>query len=140
MMRLILVLALVVSTACASLPAKQRAVVSLQASELALEAAHDAERAAFLSHVPGLTVSVHQRIAGAFVVAFDAQITAATALKAWRAGEPAPVSVAEYRHDLTDIMTLVSQVLPSTHATVTHAQQAIEEATKVAALIGGQSW
>lgn len=147
------VLAALVS-ACASLPVKQKAVVSLQASEMALEASHDAERALCspnadktkpIQHCDGsialkigLTDAKHKEIAGLYVTAFDAQLKAATALKAWRAGDPYPTTVAEYQHGASDILILVAQVFPKSQATVTKAQQAVNEAAKIAALLGGK--
>lgn len=141
-----------VLSACASLPVKQQAVVSLQASETALEAAHDAERllcsptadqTAPIRHCDGaqaiaigLTDARHQAIARVFAIAFDTQIKAATALKAWRAGDPAPSSVADYQRDLTDVLTLIQQLVPQAVGVATQAQDAVNKAAAVAAILG----
>ncbi len=139
-------------TACASLPLKQKAVVSLQASETALEASHDAERllcsptsnqalpiktcdgptAASI----GLTTAKHQELARIFSKAFDTEIKAATVLKAWRAGDPPPASVTEYQRDVNAVLILVSHMIPNAHSVISKAQQAVDTAAAVVTLIG----
>lgn len=139
---------------CASLPLKQRAVVSLQASETALEAAHDAERLlcsptadqtkaitrcdGARAAAIGLTDAKHQALARAFSIAFDMEIRAANALIAWHAGEPPPSSLADYQTTLKEILAVIGTTIPSTETTVEKIQQAIDEAVKIAALLGGK--
>lgn len=139
---------------CASLPVKQRAVNSLQASELALEAAWDAERAicspaatpttpltqcdGAVAAAVGLTFAQHQAIDRQFSTAFGGIDTAQTALKAWRAGDPVPTTLLNYQTALHDVLTAVAAILPKTAAPVTKVQQAIDEAAQIAALIGVQ--
>ncbi len=152
--KVLLALALVGSftAGCASLPVKQRAVVSLQASETALEAAHDAERllcsptadqTKAITHCDGaqaaaigLTDDVHRRLARLFSIAFDAQEKAALVLKTWRAGDPAPASFADYRRVASEILGLVGEIVPKEQDAVAKAQQAVDEAAKVAAVMG----
>ena len=121
MKRLILVVLLASAVACASLPAKQQAVGSLQASETALESAHDIERA-LCFNVPatekgthctnpvattiGLTDAKHQQMAVVFSDAFTVVITAGNALKLWQAGQPVPTSVLQYQADVNQILAL----------------------------------
>jgi hypothetical protein len=148
----VLVVALVVTAACASLPAKQRAVVGLQASETALEAAHDAERALCAPSANqsqpivqcdgaqaaaiGLTDARHQQLARVFATAFASEAHAATALKAWQAGDPAPVTVADYHKDVTAVLALVANLIPSAQSVVTKVQTAVDEAAAIAKLVG----
>jgi len=152
MKRILVVSLLALVTACASLSLKQNAVVSLQASETALEAAHDAERllcsptadqAQAITHCDGagaqalgLTDAKHQQLARLFSTAFGAEALAANALTVWRAGDPPPSNVADYQKDLDDILALVEQTFPSTHVTVTKTQAAVDEAAKIAVILG----
>lgn len=141
-------------SACASLPLKQRAVVSLQASETALEASHNAERTLCsptadptkaITHcdgstaaVIGLTDAVHQDLARKFAAAFDVQIVAATAVQTWRAGEPPPKSVADYHRDLTDLLAVIKTSVPKSGTVVDKAQESLDKAAAVAAIFGVQ--
>jgi hypothetical protein len=139
-------------SACASLPLKQKAVVGLQASEMALEASHDAERALCspaadktqpITHCDGagaaavgLTDALHRQLATQFAIAFDVEIKAANALKAWRSGDPPPSDLADYKLAVDEILKLIAQTFPKTEPTVVKAQAAVDEAAKVAALVG----
>jgi hypothetical protein len=147
-----LLVALVLAVSCASLPLKQKAVVSLAASETALEAAHDTERALCaptadqtkaITHCDGaqaatlqLTDARHVAIAAVFSKAFDTEIKAAEALKVWRAGEPAPVGVAAYQKDLADLLALVAQTIPKSKDVVSKIQLALDQAAATALLLG----
>ena len=153
MIRRCSVLLLLLLAGCASLPLKQQAVVSLQASETALEAAHDLERG-FCFVTPAteagghctnplaatlhLTDATHQRLADLFSRAFALEIKAAIALKAWRAGEPAPTDVAGYQKDISDILAVVKTLAPGAAPIVAKAQAAVDEAAKVATLLGAR--
>jgi hypothetical protein len=148
-----LVLCVSLVSACASLPLKQKAVTSLQASEVALEAAHDLERGlCFISPATesgghctspvaasvGLTDERHQQLAALFAKAFEVEIKAATVLQAWQSGDPAPASIAEYQADITAILNVARQLLASTNAqhVIDKAQQAVDAAAVVAAVLG----
>lgn len=138
-------------TGCASLPQKQRAVMSLAASEAALAASHDAERllcsptanqTTAITHCEGaqasaigLTDERHRQLARLFATAFDAEVKAATALKLWRAGDPAPSSVADYQRDVQGILSAVLVLAPRTERVVSKAQEAVDQVAAVAALI-----
>jgi hypothetical protein len=138
--------------ACASLSKKQTAVVSLQASETALEASHDAERLlcnptadqkAAITHCEGssaesigLTDARHQAIAKAYSIAFASEIKAASALQAWKAGDPAPSNLAEYQVDLNAILDLVGSTIPQTQTTVVKIKEAITAAASIASIAG----
>jgi hypothetical protein len=150
--RIGLTLATLGIVACASLPLKQKAVISLQASEMALEASHDLERSLCsptadqtqpIRHCDGpqaatlgLTDARHSALAVKFSKAFDLEIQAATALKLWRSGEPAPADFAGYRQVINEILTDVLQFLPKSQPIVEKAQAAVDEAGHVAALLG----
>lgn len=150
---LILVLAGAVAvSACASLPLKQQAVVTLAASESALEAAHDFERSLCsptadktkaITHCDGagaaslgLTDAKHQQLARLFSSAFGDEQKASAALKAWQAGAPAPSDLAGYQQDIQTILALVGQTFPQTHDIVVKAQEAVDDAAKVATTLG----
>jgi len=140
------------SGACASLPAKQKAVVSLQASELALEGAHETERNLCsptadktqpITHCEGVTAATlqltdarHQQLATLFSRAFEAEGKAAQALKAWQAGEPAPASLAEYRKVIQDTLDAVLAGLPNAATLIAKIKAAVDSAAQTAALVG----
>ena len=129
--RPILLVALALSlTACASVPLKQRATLSVQSVEIGLGAIQDAERqlcdpvaAAVRPPVPiprcqgpvaasiGLTTARHQAFARRLVTAFDLQLKTATALLAWRAGDPAPASLDELRTVLNEILNFIRELV-----------------------------
>jgi hypothetical protein len=148
-----IILALAIfSGGCASLPAKQKAVVGLQTSELALEGAHDTERNLCsptadktqpITHCDGvaaatlqLTDARHQQLATLFSNAFDAQGRAAVALQAWQAGEPAPASLAEYRKVIQDTLDAVLAGLPNAATLIAKIKAAVDSAAQTAALVG----
>ncbi len=108
---LVLILALTF-TACASLPAKEKAVTSLASAQTSLEVMQDAERRACnpvsfdadalkpvtectgpLSVALGLTTAKHQAFASGMAKAYNLQKRAAIALQAWKPGTPAPVEL-----------------------------------------------
>lgn len=132
--------------------AKTNAVVSLQAAETLLEASHDAERLlcngtanqlAPIQHCNaqgialGLTDERHHQLAVFYAHAFDVQGKAALALKAWRAGDPAPATVAQYAKDAADIVDVANQIAPG-NPFVTKAQAALAQINQVLTIIGGK--
>jgi hypothetical protein len=137
--------------ACASAPIKQQAVVTLGASERALEAAHDAERllcnpgadqttVITTCNGPGadlvkLTSEKHVQLAGLFSKAFATEILAAKSLQAWRSGEPAPSSIADYQRDINAILSAVVSLLPEAKDLISKTQKADVEAKKTAAAV-----
>ncbi len=145
-------LALVFVGACASLPpAKDVAIVGLQASEVALGAAQDNERAlCFVSpqiesgpHCTnpiaagaGLTDARHQSARDGFIAAFGVQKRAATALQLWQPGQPAPSDVASYQAALTQILNIAKVLDPNGQAFLDKAQSAVDEAAKAATAVG----
>lgn len=125
-------------SACASLSLKQRAVVSLQATHAALSAAQDFERQAYATHsVPGLTPLKHQELAMFFSHAFESEIKATVVLKAWKAGDPVPSSLAELQADSASALVVLKQLLPGSAGLVDKIQAIADEAFKVAALLKG---
>lgn len=141
------------SSACASLPLKERATVSLNASEIALEGSHNAERrfcspnadqTQTITHCDGLAASAigltdakHQALARIYSRAFAAQIVAAQALLAWRAGDPAPVSLTQYQAVILEIIAEVTKIWPSAHDVVSKAQLAKTDAEQTVRMMGG---
>jgi hypothetical protein len=149
MKRLVLVLVLV--SACASLPLKQQAVVSLQASETALEGAHDIERSlCFVSpsteqggHCTNpqaatvkLTDATHQKLAGIFAQAFAAEIKGAMALQALQAGQPAPADVASYQADIQAILVEAKTLDPAASSFIGQIQSAVDSGAAVLVALG----
>lgn len=150
MKRLILVLALTF-TACASLPVKQKAVIGLQASETALEGAHNIERSlCFVTpstesggHCTNpqaaavkLSDATHQKLATIFAKAFAIEIKAAIALQAWQAGQPVPTDVAGYQAAIQDALVTAKQLDPAASALITQIQSAVDSAAAVALALG----
>jgi hypothetical protein len=146
-----LVVVMVVFSACASLPVKQQAVQGLQASEAALESAHDIERSMCFNtpatetggHCTNplaasikLTDAQHQKLAQYFSDAFAVEIKAAIALKAWQAGQAAPTDIAGYQTDITAILALVQTLDPGAAPLVAQAQLAVNSAASTMALVG----
>lgn len=153
MRRIVLALVLVLAgcTATQQLTVKQQAVGSLQNSELALEAAHDLERSLCfnapatesggrctnpLAKTVGLTDARHQQSAGLFALAFDVEIKAATALKTWKAGDPAPLTLVGYQQTIGDLLTITKTLDPGASAFLAKVQAAVDEAGKIAVLVG----
>lgn len=152
-MKLMISVSCVAVLLACSLPLKQRATISLQASEAALESAHDIERGLCfinpraesgthctnaIAATVGLTDARHQQAAVYFSKAFADEIIAANILLAYRAGDPPPNSVATYQKDISDLLTLARELIPNTKAQdfLTKAQLAVDEATKVAIIVG----
>lgn len=150
MKRYILVLCVLLS-ACASLPVKQQAVVSLQASETALVGAHDIERSlCFVSpstesggHCTNpqaaavkLTDATHQKLAGIFAKAFAGEIQAAIALKGWQAGAPPPTDLAGYQFDIQQALATAKLLDPAAAALIAQIQSAVDSAAAVALALG----
>jgi len=107
---------------------KAGSVVTLEAAETALEAAHDLERSTcnaladqtqpITTCTPdaaalGLTTAKHQAIAKAFAKAFTVNEQAAAALKLWKPGDPAPASFVAYVAAANDIATAAATLAPS---------------------------
>jgi hypothetical protein len=153
MKRIVLTLCLAGSLACASVPVKQQAVMSLQASETALETAHDMERSLCFTTPPietgghctnplapqlGLTDTVHQQLAKLFSRAFEYEGKAALVLQTWRAGDPVPTSVSGYQKDITDILALANTLLPGpqTQAFLAKTKEAVDAGAKIAVAVG----
>ncbi len=114
MKRFVLVFALLAASACAHLQTKQTATISLQSVDTALGAAQDFEQSAYANRtISGLTPALHQQIAALFAKAFDAEIQAATILKAWKAGDPYPSSLTELQGDVDQALVLARQILTS---------------------------
>jgi len=145
-----LALAFVYGEACAKTSLKQQGVVSLAASEQALEAAHNMERSLCnpqadqtkaitecTQNAVGLTTEIHSQVALAFSKAFSTEILAANALRAWKSGEPAPASLADYQRDLQEIVAVITRLLPQARDLIGRTLAAADEAKKTATAVGG---
>lgn len=146
--------ALVATTACASVPLKVQATRSLQASETALAAAQDLERALCFnspttergSHCTNpaalsvkLTDEVHVKFAQGFSNAFKVQDKAALEVEHWQMGQPQPPSFALYYADAKELLGLaqaLATVDSRTAQLLAHAQAAVDAAGAVAAALG----
>lgn len=123
------------ATACASMPVKTKALVSLQSVETALGTAQDFERANYVAlgeNVPAsdtlrrycpataladalhpsgqplpANATVHQVVSCLFVQAFASQATSAKALQAWSAGTAPPSALGELRGEADTIFGIV---------------------------------
>lgn len=137
--RLGTVLAIALMVACAHLPAKQKAVSGLQAAHAALASAQDFERQTYASgSLPALTAQRHADISRFFIKAFDDELKAGVALKAWRAGDPAPASLVDYQTDITQALAVARAVAPSGGTIIDKVQVVLDEVVKVIlALQGG---
>lgn len=152
-MRRLIVLVALLSFGCASLPAKQKAVVSLQASETALEGAHNLERSlCFVTpateaggHCTNpqaasvkLTDATHQKLATFFAQAFAVEIKAAVALKAWQAGAPAPSDVTTYRATIQQILDTAKTLDPGAASFIQQVQASVDATAAVLTSLGVQ--
>lgn len=140
MKRLCLIVTFALVCACANLPLKQRAVVSLAASEMALETAHNTERSICsptsdqskaITHCDGpqaatfgLTDARHKDLALAFSRAFAAESLAAMTLQRWKAGDPAPTTLVEYQRLVNDILNTILAILPQAKDLTAQTQKA----------------
>jgi hypothetical protein len=132
---------LVVATmaACAHLGAKQKAVNGLRSTHLALSAAQDFERSAYnAKSIPGLTAQRHADISRAFSKAFANELVAGQALKAWRAGEPAPQSLVQLQKDVDDALVVAKAAVPSGGPLLDKVQAVFDEIARVAAALTGK--
>jgi hypothetical protein len=117
---------LALSCACASLPAKEKAVTSLATIQGQLELVQDTERRACnaasfdadamkpitecagpLSTTLQLTTAKHQQFASGMAKAFSLQRRAAIALQAWHPGQPAPAELVGLQSQASDLLTLL---------------------------------
>lgn len=162
-----LILLTITAWACGStgISVKQTSVLSLQVSETSLEGAQNIERSlCFVSPAtesgpvctnpvaaqvglsklvddpqsPGVKIQVHQLMARYFAKAFQDEILAATALIAWRAGDPAPASVAEYQADINQTLLVAQTLVPGvlTQPLVTKIQLAISSGGGILTAVG----
>lgn len=110
-------LALLFVASCASVPRKEKALQVYQSIHASISSVQDAERLLCLPDATtpthctstlapklGLTDAKHVDINAKLVKAFALEIQVGTALKAWRAGDPAP-------HGLSELSTVANEVL-----------------------------
>jgi hypothetical protein len=147
---------------CASLPAKQKATLTLQSVETALGTAQDLERAnhtalgldapatpaeAKLCTAPASMLVLppnpthHQVLGCLFAVAFDGQNKASIALQAWQAGQTPPTFVAELKDETGTLFTFAQGVVhgQQAQAILEHLKSAVDTALSVYQLVGGVS-
>ncbi len=114
---LALLFAAFVSLSACSVSLKQHAVQSVQAAETSLGTAQDFELSTYhAATLPALTAQRHAAIQRTFSHAFQVQIDAATALKAYKAGDPVPASVSAVLADAQVVWGLAAQIVPSLQA------------------------
>jgi hypothetical protein len=120
------------TSGCASLPVKERAVQTLNATQTTLANVQDTERrlcnanayaaapsapikacAGPLADATMLTTERHQRIAAALSKAFDAQIKASVVLRAWKAGDPPPATLPDILDALEAVAGVVKELAPN---------------------------
>jgi hypothetical protein len=153
MKRLIIILALMSSSACAStgLAAKQTTVNSFQAANDFLATAQTLERSYCFNNPTTesgthctnpiavqlkLTDAIHVRMATFFDQAFGLFITAGPALQAWQAGNPAPSSVTQYLADITALLAAVQSLDPGAAPLVSQLQSAANSGAQIALTLG----
>lgn len=126
---------IVASAACASVSVKERAVIDLQGLHQVLAAAQDTEISLYTSGtVPALTEAKHRQFHTALSKAFAAEITLATALRTWRAGDPAPASSSEVVALARETLTVVADLAPQASALVAAVQSWLDTAVAVQAM------
>lgn len=89
-----LLLSLTASAAC-SVALKERATLSLEAAYDTAVRAQELEISLYELGTTGLTEEQHRSFHGALVTVFESVERAATALRAWRAGDPTPAGLPE---------------------------------------------
>lgn len=154
-MKIACIIAATLVTGCATVGVnlKQNAVLSLQVSESALESAQNIERSLCFTNpvtdsgtmcnnptaaTVGLTNARHVQLAQFFVRAFTSEIAAATALQAWKSGDPAPTTVAQYQADINATLSVAQMLLPSvlSQSLIDKLKAAIAGAAATATAVG----
>ena len=121
--------AILLLNACASVPLKERAVSTYQASASILQNVQTAERAicnptitapapitacvGAAAEAAGLTTERHRTFAVALSKAAGLGIPAGDALKAWQAGQPVPKSFDDYVAAVKAILTEAAALTPA---------------------------
>jgi hypothetical protein len=137
---------------CASLPLKDQAVSTYQASASILQNVQQAERAicnptiaAPAPSTPGagaaaeaaqLTTERHRAFVTALSKAAGLGVTAGDALKAWKAGDPVPKSFEDYVAAVKAVLTEASALAPAqagVQKVTSQLQQMIDDLAKVRA-------
>jgi len=141
-------------SACASVPPRQAAIVSVQAVEKALDTAQTAERQVCfvnpstesgphctnpIAATVGLTDARHQQIAAALRDAFLTQAKVVDALALWAPGQPAPTSLATLTTQVQSALTVAQALVPQGQGATILAdiQAVITAAQKIAAAVNG---
>lgn len=157
---LAIVLASLSMTACASMPAKQKAAISLQAIETGLGSAQDFERANYTAMGETVVASaslrkycpasalgqslpanatVHQVVSCLFVQAFASQAASSKALQTWQAGTAPPTVLGELRGEVDTLFAVVKGFSANTNQQqlLTLAQNTVDSVLSVVNLMGG---
>ena len=132
--------ALALVGACASLPAKQRATLTLQTTHQALAAAQDYERGLYAKKtLPALTPQRHLAFVTALSKAFSAEEVAAGKLLAWNPGDPQPEGIAALLEAAGAALTVARELTGGTEAgqLLDRAQRVVESVLAVQRAIGG---
>jgi hypothetical protein len=152
MRKYVLVPFVVVMMACASAPvSKDTAIVSLQASNVALSNAADAERALCfvnpqtesgphctnpLAAASGLTDARHASATDLLITGFKDQKIADAALTLWQPGQTAPADVLTYQADVTNVLNVAKVLDPKGANFLTQVQSAANDIVAVLTAMG----
>lgn len=154
----LIAITLLVATGCGSLPAKERAVTSLAATQSSLEVLQDAERrtcnpVAFdadatkpiltcegaLATTLQLTTAKHQAFASSMAKAYSLQRRAAIALQSWHPGQPAPAELVGLQSQAQDLLTFLNALAANENQKqlIAAGQALLTEIQKVIAAVKG---
>lgn len=146
---LILTLALVWSTGCASVPLKQKVSEAHQTVRQALVAIDDAEVAACqpsgdapnhctspAAATIGLTDAKHQQLSRLLADAFDKDAKVSAALIAWKAGDPMPTDLPTLLADANGALTVAQSFAPSSPI-LAKVQSLLSALTQLQTVLGG---
>lgn len=112
---------------------KGKVVNSYDAVQTALEGIQDVEQTTYDSKaLAGLTPAVHAKVQRALAKAFDAQIQIGPALKAWRAGDPAPAGITQWLATVNEVVDAIEPLVPQSGNI---GQQALKWAKVVLAIL-----
>lgn len=128
---------LILAVGC-SVPLKERAVRHVQALDLVLSHAQDAELSLYESGtVAALTPDRHKAFHAALYTAMDATERLAIALLAWRAGDPAPDDVASVLAAAKEALAALEAAVPEASAVLGHVRAWLETAIALQAIFSG---
>lgn len=133
-----LALSLTLVASCASLQPKERAALTLNAVQTTASQVQDLEISLFNAQTQGLTAERHVAFHRGLVRLFDAVERTAIALRAWRAGDPAPASLAEALVAAQETLAVLAQVGgPPLERALAYAKSLVDSLIAIDQLLGG---